>query len=109
MDTFQCSGVSREQSCDSPRRGLDRVLHISDKIVVASGSTPAQDPNKMIGSMRKGCIYSEWQNNLGRGGVRAGRLRWVAEIHIRGKRYRFRSTNYANAAGWLEKMSETTV
>ena len=36
-------------------------------------------------------------------------MRWVAEIYIRGKRYRFRSTNYANAAGWLEKMSETTV
>lgn len=53
---------------------------------------------------RTGCIYSEWQNNCGRGVARAGRLRWVGEIHIRGKRYRFRSTNYANVAGWLQKM-----
>ncbi len=58
---------------------------------------------------RKGCIYSEWQNNLGCGCTRAGRLRWVAEMSIRGKRYRFRSTNYANAVAWLEKISETTV
>lgn len=67
---------------------------------------------------RTGCLYSEIQRNTGRGNgelyagafrrgvgyVDASRLRWVAEIHYHGVRYRFRSTNYANVRFWLDCM-----
>lgn len=54
--------------------------------------------------VRTGCLYTEWRNNPGRGVINAGRLRWVAEISIERKRYRFRSTNRSNAVLWLDKM-----
>lgn len=68
---------------------------------------------------RTGCIYQEIQRNIGHGSsefsairyvrgvgaVTGGRLRWVAEIECRKKRYRFRSTNYENVRSWLEIMS----
>ena len=72
---------------------------------------------------RKGCIYSEVRNNLGKGhnmsnGSGGGTLRrgvgfvpstyyrWVAEISYHGRRYRLRSTNFANVQSWLQAMSE---
>lgn len=55
--------------------------------------------------MAGGCIYKEWQNNLGRGVCSAGRIRWVAEITVRRKRYRFRSVNYVNVKAWLDRFN----
>lgn len=59
---------------------------------------------------RTGTIYSE-MTNKGRSSVRYVRgcapvycFRWVAEIQINGKRYRFRSTNEANCRAWLDDM-----
>ena len=60
--------------------------------------------------IRHGSIYNEFTNK-GRSSVRYKRgckpiycFRWVAEISINGKRYRFRSTNRKNAEAWLEDM-----
>lgn len=63
---------------------------------------------------RKGCIYSEITNagssTLGRGvrgtNKRIMKSRWVAEIMVNRKRYRFRSTNYDNVRWWLNTMIE---
>lgn len=59
---------------------------------------------------RTGTIYSEFTNK-GRSSVRYKRgckpiycFRWVGEISIRGKRYRFRSTNRYNVEMWVEDM-----
>lgn len=61
---------------------------------------------------RKGCLYSE-MTNKGRCSTRYVRgakpvycFRWVAEIHVNGKRYRFRSTSYNNCCAWLNDMIE---
>ena len=60
-----------------------------------------------MGKERHGNIYSE-MTNKGRSSVRYVRgakpiycFRWVAEISIHGKRYRFRTTSYRNAEAWL--------
>lgn len=60
--------------------------------------------------VRTGTIYSE-MTNKGRCSTKYVRgakpvycFRWVAEIQIHGKRYRFRSTSMANAEFWLENM-----
>lgn len=70
------------------------------------------------GAKRSGTIYLEQQRNVGRGrgrgcsvnyvrGVgRVVRGRWVAEIMVKYKRYRFRSTNYDNCRWWLQMMCE---
>ena len=63
---------------------------------------------------RKGCIYSEITNagssTLGRGvrgtNKRIMKSRWVGEIMVHRKRYRFRSTNYDNVRWWLNTMIE---
>lgn len=72
---------------------------------------------------RKGCIYSEIQNNIGKGHNRSSgggggtlrrgvgyvpsvRYRWVAEISYHGHRHRFRSTSLANAQSWLQAMAD---
>lgn len=59
---------------------------------------------------RKGCIYSEFTNK-GRRSVRYFKgcapvycFRWVGEICIRRKRYRFRSTSRHNVEMWLADM-----
>lgn len=59
---------------------------------------------------RTGCIYSEFTNK-GRSSVRYKKgckpiycFRWVAEITIHGKRYRFRSPNRHNVEMWLKDM-----
>lgn len=59
---------------------------------------------------RKGCIYSEFTNK-GRCSTRYVRgckpvycFRWVGEIVINRKRYRFRSTKYENVMFWLDMM-----
>jgi hypothetical protein len=62
---------------------------------------------------RKGCIYSEITNagssTLGRfvrgTNKRVMKSRWVGEISVRGKRFRFRSTNRDNVIWWLNMMS----
>ena len=69
---------------------------------------------------RKGCIYSEIKRNtkgrVQRGCGSAGHLvrdvgfvpsetrRWVGEITIQNKRYRFRSTNLYAVQAWLKEM-----
>lgn len=59
---------------------------------------------------RAGCIYSEMTNKgrcskkLVRGAKPIYCFRWVAEIRVRGKRYRSRSTNRRNVEKWLEDM-----
>lgn len=59
---------------------------------------------------RKGCIYSEFTNkgNHSLRYVRGSKpvicARWVAEIQVHGKRYRFRSTNLMNVRMWLDDM-----
>lgn len=63
---------------------------------------------------RKGCIYSEITNaghsTLGhfvRGtNKRIMKSRWVGEMRVNGKRYRFRSTNRDNVEWWLKMMRE---
>lgn len=64
--------------------------------------------------IRKGCLYREWQRNSGKGhslgelrngGDRRPRFRYVCEISYRGRRYRFRSTNFCNAVRALNEMS----
>lgn len=72
---------------------------------------------------RTGCIYVEVQRNTGRGVRNRGagrsysvqyvrgvgmvyRTRWVAEIEVHRKRYRFRSTNLQNCKWWLNMMCE---
>lgn len=59
---------------------------------------------------RTGCIYSE-MTNKGRSSTRLVRgakpiycFRWVGEITVYGKRYRFRSTVRRNVEKWLENM-----
>lgn len=63
-----------------------------------------------MGTKRKGCIYSEFTNK-GRTSTRYVRgckpvrcFRWVGEIQVDRKRYRFRSTNYGNVRFWLDTM-----
>lgn len=67
---------------------------------------------------RTGTIYVEVQRNTGkrrnssgnfgaqfvRGVGMVQRRRFVAEITVLGKRYRFRSTNYDNCRFWIEQM-----
>ena len=69
---------------------------------------------------RKGCIYSEIQRNYkgreqrGRGSaghfvkgvgfVASERRRWVGEICVHYKRYRFRSTSLISVQAWLREM-----
>ena len=70
-------------------------------------------------AQRRGTIYSEWQRNTGKrdssglgsvryvkgvGRVACGRLRWVAEITVDRRRYRFRSTNFNNCRHWIDMM-----
>ena len=70
---------------------------------------------------RTGTIYKEQQRNTGhrsnsggrhcgvqyvRGVGRVVRSRWVAEISVHGKRYRFRSTSYDTCRGWIRMMVE---
>ena len=70
---------------------------------------------------RTGTIYKEQQRNTGhrsnsggrhcgvqyvRGVGRVVRSRWVAEISVHGKRYRFRSTSYDNCRWWIRMMVE---
>lgn len=59
---------------------------------------------------RTGCIYSEFTNK-GRRSTRYVRgskpvycFRWVAEMRVRGKRYRCRSTRRASVEAWLSDM-----
>ncbi len=60
---------------------------------------------------RTGCIYSEFTNS-GRRSMRFARgsnkpvysSRWVGEIEIGCKRYRFRSTNLKNVEAWVQRM-----
>lgn len=59
---------------------------------------------------RHGCIYSE-MTNKGRCSTKYVRgakplycFRWVGEITVHGKRFRFRSTNRDNVVAWLEDM-----
>lgn len=63
---------------------------------------------------RKGCIYSEI-TNAGRSTLghfvrgtnkRIMKSRWVGEMRVNGKRYRFRSTNRDNVEWWLKMMRE---
>ena len=62
---------------------------------------------------RTGCIYSEFTNK-GRRSMRFARgsnkpvysSRWVGEIVINRKRYRFRSTNYKNVEAWVQRMAK---
>lgn len=70
------------------------------------------------GPKRTGTIYLEQQRNVGRGRGRGCavsylrgvgqviRGRWVAEISVKNKRYRFRSTNYDNCRWWIQMMCE---
>lgn len=59
---------------------------------------------------RRGTIYPEVTNKGSRRTPPSDEImpvyfcRWVAEIHIRKKRYRFRSTSYDNARSWLDEM-----
>lgn len=59
---------------------------------------------------RTGTLYSEMTNKgrcstkLVRGSKPIYCFRWVAEITIHGKWYRFRSTNYDNCRAWLNDM-----
>lgn len=64
------------------------------------------------GRKRTGCIYSEITNH-GRSTIARGirgcntviyTSRWVGEICVNYKRYRFRSTNYDNVRWWLSQM-----
>lgn len=71
-----------------------------------------------MGRKRTGTIYVEVQRNLGKSRNSSGnfgrsfvkgvglvqRRRYVAEIMVMGKRYRFRSTNYYNCKWWLSQM-----
>lgn len=59
---------------------------------------------------RHGCLYSE-MTNKGRCSTKYTRgakplycFRWVGEITVHGKRFRFRSTNRSNVVAWLEDM-----
>lgn len=54
-----------------------------------------------MGRKSKGCIYQENHNP---GNNRPRKLRYVAEIHFRGKRLRFRSTNPTNVQAWLQEV-----
>ncbi len=63
---------------------------------------------------RKGCIYSEI-TNTGRSTIghfvrgtnkRIMKSRWVGEMVVNGKRYRFRSTNRDNVIWWINMMRE---
>ena len=61
---------------------------------------------------RHGTIYSE-MTNKGRCSTKYVKgappvycFRWVAEITVYGKRYRFRSTNYDKVRAWLNDMVE---
>ena len=60
---------------------------------------------------RSGCIYSEETNPglhspiVAKGvGLIPRKFRWVGEITIHGRRYRFRSTNYNNVQFWVDMM-----
>lgn len=57
---------------------------------------------------RSGHIYSEFTNKgivhkVG-GKTNVYGFRYVAEISIHRKRYRFRSTNYSNCQRWMDRM-----
>lgn len=61
---------------------------------------------------RSGIIYSEFYNNgkhparngLRNSGVISKSFRWVGEIVVMGKRFRYRSTNLSNVKWWVEMM-----
>lgn len=59
---------------------------------------------------RHGYIYSEMTNHgrcstkLVKGAPPVYCFRWVGEIMVNGKRFRFRSTNRDNVEAWLEDM-----
>lgn len=64
---------------------------------------------------RRGTLYEEYTNpgnvhaagRFVRGvGMVGYKHRYVAEITVKGKRYRFRSTNYDNCRAWLNDMVE---
>lgn len=56
---------------------------------------------------RTGCIYEEMTyKRYVRGVGLYWRRRFVAEIHVDGKRYRCRSTNVRNVTAWLHDMLE---
>lgn len=63
---------------------------------------------------RTGVIYGEMYNKgkhparsgLHNPGVVPKSFRWVAEITVNRKRYRFRSTNLNNVRWWVEMMVE---
>lgn len=96
-----------------PIKEAARALGVPPATVRAWGDELGIDRSERM-FRRTGCIYSEVQNNTGKGVGRGlgltdyrsrPRLRWVASIMYLGKRIRFRSTNYFNVANWLEKMS----
>lgn len=54
---------------------------------------------------RTGCVYEEYTYKRYVRGVGIDRRRrFVAEIKVRGRRYRCRSTNPANVRAWLQDM-----
>ena len=63
---------------------------------------------------RTGTIYGEYYNNgkhpvrsgLHNPGVTSKSFRWVGEITVDGKRYRFRSTNFRAVVRWRDMMIE---
>lgn len=83
----------------------------ADVLTAGTDSMRALNTDMQI---RTGTIYSEWYNpgkGRGRGelscpGCPSKKFRWVAEISVYGKRYRFRSTNYGNVRRWLDMMCQ---
>lgn len=76
--------------------------------LAGSGADIEKPEIRMI--RRTGTIYSEFTNK-GRSSVQYRKgckpiycFRWVGEIVIHGRRYRFRSTNRANVEAWVEDM-----
>ena len=56
---------------------------------------------------RRGYIYEEYSPKYYRKGVgMCWRTRYVGEITVCRKRYRCRSTNYANVRAWMDDMLE---
>ena len=56
---------------------------------------------------RTGYIHEEYSPKYYRRGVGVcWRTRYVGVIHVMGKRYRMRSTNYNNVRAWLNDMLE---
>ena len=60
--------------------------------------------------VRTGCVYCEFTNRgrtsprFARGSRPERMFRYVGEITVRGKRFRFRSTNLNNVRLWVDSM-----